>query len=119
MKAEQKMKKENCSHHVHLIAINWTQMCNLAKLDFKEEYNGKDQKRLPPIDEFGNTVLHLATQDDWPYGQVCYMLHSLKYKNTRNNFGLTPLHIIASKGKLKLCELILGCIEDKNPRDSV
>ena len=97
------------------------QMCDVAKRAFKEEPDEHGQKSLAPIDEFGNTILHLAAHEDSQSNQeVAFycMLNGLKNKNPRNHEGLTPLHIIAQKGNLKIFEFILGCVKDKNPKDS-
>ena len=98
------------------------QTCEVARQSFKKDSNGSQDISLSPIDEFGNTILHMNASlgnEDKPAELLFYcMLNGLKNKNPRNNEGLTPLHIIASKGNLKICEFIIGCIKDKNPKDS-
>ena len=76
-----------------------------------------DQKSLVPIDEFKNTILHLAANEESLVNHeiVFYcMIMNLNDKNPRNNEGLTPLHISALKGNLKI---FLGYVEEKNPKD--
>ena len=72
---------------------------------FKEEPNGNGKKSLAPIDEFGNTLLHVAAlQDNQHVKNLAFycVLNGLKNKNPRNIEGLTPLHIIAQKGNLEI-----------------
>ena len=95
-------------------------MCGFEDI-FKEEPNGNGKRSLAPMDEFENTFLHLASLLDDPANiKLAFfcILNGLKNKNPRNIEGLTPLHIIAQKGFLEICEVILGCVEDKNPKDS-
>ena len=43
------------------------------------------------------------------------MIENLKDKNSRNDYGDTPLHWAAKGGKLEICRLLINNIENKNP----
>ena len=45
------------------------------------------------------------------------MVHRVKDKNPANEYGVTPLHIAAGKGHLRICKLIINNVENLNPYD--
>ena len=67
------------------------QMCEVVTKAFKEESNGSGKKSLTPIDELGNTILHISASEndpDKPAELIFYsILNGLKNKNPRNNEG--------------------------------
>ena len=80
-----------------------------------EEVNG--QITLLPIDEEGNTILHMYADDHRShfcemFGMFQYLIKNI---NPKNKDGFTPLHRAAVIGNLNLSELIIRSIEDKNP----
>ena len=44
------------------------------------------------------------------------IIKELKHKNPGDVLGFTPLHLAAQNGHLKICQLILGNVHDKNPK---
>ena len=40
----------------------------------------------------------------------------LKHKNPADVLGFTPLHLAAQNGHMKICQLIIGNVADKNPK---
>ena len=111
---EEKIVKESLKE---LLA---SEMADCAEGIFKEEPNENGQKSLAPTDEFGNTFLHFAALQDNPeFHKLAFysVLNGLKNKNPTNIEGLTPLHIIAQKGNLEICQFIIESVEDKSPKD--
>ena len=75
---------------------------------------------LEPIDKVGNTLFHsLAVNENWEDFQKMWCSKEFQHisdKNKQNKKGVTPLHIVALKGHVTTCELIIACkVEDKNP----
>ena len=44
------------------------------------------------------------------------IMAGIEDKNPATNNGLTPLHLAAQYGHLKICEIILKNVQDKMPR---
>jgi hypothetical protein len=87
----------------------------LFKQFYKVEPDG--QTSFATLDDEGNTGLHQAAMGAMPNDESLFLatLQGIKDKNPRNNEGVTPLHIAAIRGKLRICELIIANVKDKNP----
>ena len=50
-------------------------------------------------------------------GKICCLIIKYsKHKNPAIFLEFTPLHLAAQNGQLKMCQLIIGNVADKNPK---
>ena len=101
-----------------MFAIIRAQNSELFEEYFKVESDGKIS--FATLDDEGNTSLHYAAMGAMPGNSDAMFLATLKgvkNKNPKDNKGLTPLHIAAMKGNLRICELIISSVKDKNPKE--
>ena len=101
-----------------MFAIIRAENPELFKEYFKLESDG--QTSFATLDDEGNTPLHYAAMGTMPGNNDAMFLATLKGvkdKNPKDNKGLTPFHIAAMRGNLRISELIISSVKDKNPKE--
>ena len=75
-----------------------------------------------PVNKSGHTPFHIAANYDGDSSQIvghfeiCQLIfEATGFQNPSNEYGETPLHSAASNGNLKICEMIIEKLVDKNP----
>ena len=75
-----------------------------------------------PVNKSGHTPFHIAVNYDGNSSQIvghfeiCQLIfEATGFQNPSNEYGETPLHSAASNGNLKICEMIIEKLVDKNP----
>ena len=89
------------------------------KVGYKHMF-GTKKSRWGTKNEY--TPLHIAVNYDGNSSQIvghfeiCQLIfEAIGFQNPSNEYGETPLHSAASNGNLKICEMIIEKLVDKNP----